>query len=94
MNYSIFKNELINIIGTSNVKTTTILHTPLLKSIISDAKKDAKENNNGIEVMSNFICERCVKRINLLDIDSDEYEFIKNKFKNTIVSKISNFKYK
>ena len=53
-----------------------------------------KENNNGIEVMNNFICERCVKRINLLDIDSDEYEFIKNKFKNTIVSKISNFKYK
>lgn len=53
-----------------------------------------KENNNGIEVMSNFICERCVKRINLLDIDSDEYEFIKNKFKNTIVSKILNFKYK
>ena len=53
-----------------------------------------KENNNGIEVMSNFICERCVKRINLLDIDSDEYEFIKNKFKNTIVSKISNYKYK
>ena len=48
LNYSIFKNELINIIGTSNVKTTTILHTPLLKSIISDAKKDAKENNNGI----------------------------------------------
>ena len=53
-----------------------------------------KENIIGIEVMSNFICERCVKRINLLDIDSDEYEFIKNKFKNTIVSKISNFKYK
>lgn len=53
-----------------------------------------KENNNGIEVMNNFICERCVKRINLLDIDSDEYEFIKNKFKNTIVSKILNFKYK
>ena len=53
-----------------------------------------KESNNGIEVMSNFICEKCVKRINLVDIDSDEYEFIKNKLKNTIVSKISNFKYK
>ena len=48
LTYSLFKSELINIIGTSNVKTTTILHTPLLKSIISDAKKDAKENNNGI----------------------------------------------
>lgn len=48
LTYDLFKNELINIIGTSNVKTTTILHTPLLKSIINDAKSDAKENNNGI----------------------------------------------
>ncbi|MBQ3021462.1 MAG: ATP-dependent Clp protease ATP-binding subunit [Bacilli bacterium] len=48
LTYSLFKNELINIIGMSNIKTTTILHTPLLKSIINDAKSDAKENNNGI----------------------------------------------
>ena len=33
---SLFKSELINIIGISNVKTTTILHTPLLKSIINE----------------------------------------------------------
>ena len=48
LTYQLFKNELIDVIGKSNVKTTTILHTPLLKSIISDAKKDALENNNGI----------------------------------------------
>ena len=48
LTYEIFKNELIDIIGKSNVKTTTILHTPLLKSIINDAKKDARENNDGI----------------------------------------------
>lgn len=48
LSYDLFKNELINIIGKSNVKTTTILHTPLLKSIINDAKADAKENNNGV----------------------------------------------
>ena len=48
LTYEIFKNELIDIIGKSNVKTTTILHTPLLKSIINDAKKDAKENNDGV----------------------------------------------
>ena len=48
LTYSSFKNELIDVIGKSNVKTTTILHTPLLKSIISDSKTDAKENNNGI----------------------------------------------
>lgn len=48
LSYKLFKNELINIIGISNIKTTTILHTPLLKSIINDAKKDAKENNKGV----------------------------------------------
>lgn len=48
LSYNMFKNELINVIGVSNVKTSTILHTPLLKSIINDAKKDAKENNKGI----------------------------------------------
>jgi len=48
LSYDLFKTELINIIGKSNVKTTTILHTPLLKSIINDAKNDAKENNKGI----------------------------------------------
>ena len=48
LTYNLFKNELINIIGLSNVKTTSILHTPLLKSIINDAKRDAKENNKGI----------------------------------------------
>ena len=48
LSYNMFKNELINVIGLSNIKTTTILHTPLLKSIVNDAKKDAKENNNGV----------------------------------------------
>lgn len=48
LSYNLFKNELINVIGISNVKSTTILHTPLLKSIINDAKRDAKENNKGI----------------------------------------------
>ncbi len=48
LTYELFKEELINVIGKSNVKTTTILHTPLLKNIINDAKKDAKENNDGI----------------------------------------------
>ena len=46
--YETFKSELIDIIGKSNVKTTTSLHTHLLKSIINDARKDAKENNDGI----------------------------------------------
>ena len=48
LSYKIFKEELLNIIGKSNIETKTILHTPLLKSIINDAKENAKENNNGI----------------------------------------------
>jgi len=48
LTYQVFKEELINIIGKSNIKTDTILHTPLLKSIINSSKKDAKENNNGL----------------------------------------------
>ena len=46
--YKSFKDELISIIGKSNIETKTILHTPLLKSIINDAKLSAKENNNGV----------------------------------------------
>lgn len=54
LSYELFKSELINIIGKSNMKTTTVLHTPLLKSIINDAKVDAKENNNGIVTPSHL----------------------------------------
>ena len=48
LTYKTFKQELINVIGLSNIETKTILHTPLLKSIIKDAINDAKENNNDI----------------------------------------------
>ena len=48
LTYESFKDELINIIGKSNIINKNILHTPLLKSIINDAKISAKENNSGI----------------------------------------------
>ena len=48
LTYEIFKDELINVIGKSNIQSKKILHTPLLKSIISEAKLSAKENNSGI----------------------------------------------
>jgi len=54
LSYNVFKNELINVIGASNIKSNTILHTPLLKSIINDAKKDARENNKGIVLPSHL----------------------------------------
>ena len=55
LSYSIFKNELINIIGKSNIETKTILYTPLLKSIINDAKAFAKENNSEVNSKHLFI---------------------------------------
>ena len=47
LTYELFKEELINIIGISNIHTNKILHTPLLKSIIKEAEISAKENNYG-----------------------------------------------
>ena len=55
LTYSKFKNELINVIGKSNIETKTILHTPLLKSIINDAKTLAVENNTSLNPMHLFI---------------------------------------
>ena len=37
---------------------------------------------NGIQIMNNFICDRCLEKMNMIDINSDEYEVIKNKIKN------------
>lgn len=48
LNYKIFKNELINIVGTGSKKSEFSLYTPLLKRVIDNALEDAKENNKGI----------------------------------------------
>ena len=34
LTYKMFKDELINVIGMSNIKSTYVLYTPLLKQII------------------------------------------------------------
>ena len=36
LTYDVFKSELIDVIGMSNIKSSAILHTPLLKSILND----------------------------------------------------------
>ena len=28
---------------------------------------------NGIQIMNNFICDRCLEKMNMIDINSDEY---------------------
>ncbi len=42
-----FKNELVNVVGTSNKDTDFILYTPLLKRVIDNATNDALDNNLG-----------------------------------------------
>lgn len=43
---------------------------------------------NGIQIMNNFICDKCLEKMNMVDINSDEYELIKNKIKRSITNKI------
>ena len=42
--------------------------------------------------MNNFICEECVLKINVIDVNSKEYEDIKNKVKKAITSRILDLK--
>ena len=42
----------------------------------------------GIQIINNFICDRCLEKMNMIDINSDEYEVIKNKIKKSITNKI------
>ena len=100
LTYDIFKKELLNIIGTSNVKTTTILHTPLLKAIINDAKHDAKENNNGIVTPKHIMVSILesgdgigVRILISLGIDLESiYKEMKNSF-NPLLNEIKKYGY-
>jgi len=100
LTYDIFKNELISIIGSSNIKTTTILHTPLLKSIINDAKKDAKENNKGIVTPKHIMISILesgdgigVRILLSLGVDLDGiYKEMKNSF-NPLLNEIKKYGY-
>ncbi len=47
LTFDIFKNELLNIVGTASKDTDFVLYTPLLKKIIENATTDANENNGG-----------------------------------------------
>jgi len=47
LDYSKFKNEILNIIGKGSKKSEWFLYTPLLKRVIENAILDSKENNDG-----------------------------------------------
>lgn len=67
------------------------------KDIWRDPKKyciicEKESKNSGIEIMNNFICEECIQKMNVMDVNSKEYESIKNKVKKSITSKILDLK--
>ena len=45
---------------------------------------EKESQNSGIEIMNSFICEECVQQINIMDVNSKEYESVKSKVKKTI----------
>lgn len=67
------------------------------KDIWRDSKKyciicEEEGKNSGIEIMGSFICEECIQKMNVMDVNSKEYEHIKNKFKRAIIPKILDLK--
>ena len=47
LDYNLFKNELVQIVGYGSKESNSFLYTPLLKRVIENAIIDSKENNNG-----------------------------------------------
>ncbi|MEG0826358.1 MAG: ATP-dependent Clp protease ATP-binding subunit [Bacilli bacterium] len=54
LDYNIFKNELIKVVGIGKKESTWFLYTPLLKRVIENSIIDSKENNQG-EVTPNHL---------------------------------------
>lgn len=67
------------------------------KDIWRDPKKyciicEKESKNSGIEIMNSFICEECIQKINVMDVNSKEYQHIKNKVKKAITPRILDLK--
>lgn len=45
---------------------------------------EKESKNSGIEIMNSFICEECVQKMNIMDVNSKEYESVKSKVKKAI----------
>ncbi|MBQ7140564.1 MAG: ATP-dependent Clp protease ATP-binding subunit [Bacilli bacterium] len=79
LDYSKFKNEILNIIGTGSKKSEWFLYTPLLKRVIENAILDSKENNDGevsVEHLFSALLEEgegiAIRLFISMDIDIDE----------------------
>ena len=53
---------------------------------------EKESQNSGIEIMNSFICEECVQKMNIIDVNSKEYEIRQNKVKKAMASNILNLK--
>lgn len=79
LDYKIFKDELVKIVGKGSTPSKWFLYTPLLKRVIENAILDSKDNNHG-EVTSEHLFSSLLEEgegvaIRLLlgmDIDIDE----------------------
>ncbi|WP_297714124.1 sigma factor G inhibitor Gin [Clostridium sp.] len=68
-----------------------------IKDIWRDSKKyciicEKESKNSGIQIMNSFICEECIQKINVMDVNSKEYDSIKNKVKKAIAPRILDLK--
>ncbi len=85
LTYESFKNELINVVGSSTKKSSYVLYTPLLKRVIKNATVKAMHNNQELSAKSLFMAlldegEGIAIRVLIgMDIDIDElYEELKD----------------
>ena len=51
LTYNNFKKNLMDLVGSSNMDSNFILHTPLLKMVVTDAVDDAEGELNPINLM-------------------------------------------
>ena len=78
LDYDIFKNKIIETIGTGSKESEWFLYTPLLKRVMENAILDAKENNSEVTIemlLSNLLEEGegvAIRILLSLDINLDD----------------------
>lgn len=55
LTYDLFKNELISIVGMSNIKSEYILYTPLLKLVINKTLEEKNDNIDEVTLLKKLI---------------------------------------
>ncbi len=92
IDYELFKNELVRIVGIPKKNVDFNLYTPLLKRIINTSIEDAKENNKGIVTPNHLLLSLldegegvAIRILITLDVDIDMlYESLINKKENKV----------